>query len=97
MDEPNWSLSIRRSQVLNALVTALDMLSRDEDAYLAWRQASTQTETQLQRLLGSAHLQHNLYDQVCNVTLMFALQLVGYRVRGMCLSRDQLLQEMHSL
>ena len=65
--EPNWSLSIRRSQVLNAFESALAILSGAEDAWLAWRHASSRTEAQLQRHLASAHQHYHVHDQVCVV------------------------------
>ena len=65
--EPNWSLSIRRSQVLHALESCLAVLSGAEDAYLAWRQASAQTEAQLHRLLASGRQHSAALDQVQNV------------------------------
>ena len=65
LSEPNWSLSIRRSQVVNALESALCILSDAEEAWLAWRHASSQTETQLRRLFRSGHQQHNVHEQVC--------------------------------
>ncbi len=65
LSEPNWSLSIRRSQVVNALESALCILSDAEEAWLAWRHASSQTETQLRRLFRSGQQQHNVHEQVC--------------------------------
>jgi hypothetical protein len=64
LSEPNWSLSIRRSQVVNALESALCILSDAEEAWLAWRHASSQTETQLRRLFRSGQQQHNVHEQV---------------------------------
>ncbi|KAL0054989.1 hypothetical protein WJX82_005498 [Trebouxia sp. C0006] len=63
LSEPNWSLSIRRSQVVNALESALCILSDAEEAWLAWRHASSQTETQLRRLFRSGQQQHNVHEQ----------------------------------
>ncbi|KAL0031856.1 hypothetical protein WJX79_000268 [Trebouxia sp. C0005] len=63
LSEPNWSLSIRRSQVVNALQSALCILSDAEEAWLAWRHASSQTEIQLRRLFRTGQQQHNVHEQ----------------------------------
>ena len=63
--EPNWSLNIRRSQVLNALESSLSILAGVEDAWLAWRQASAQTEARLKHVLASSRPHYGLHDQVC--------------------------------
>jgi hypothetical protein len=68
LSEPNWSLSIRRSQAVNALESALCILSDVEEAWLAWRHASSQTETQLRRLFRTGQQQHNVHEQVCPIT-----------------------------
>lgn len=64
---PNWSLSIRRGQVVNALDSALSILSGVEEAWAAWRHASSQTEKSLRRLFRTSHQQYNVHDQVCVV------------------------------
>ena len=63
--QPNWSLSIRRSQVMHALETELGILAGLEDAWLTWRQASAQTEARLKRVLASSRPNYGLHDQVC--------------------------------
>ena len=63
--EPNWSLSIRRSQVKHALESSLSILAGVEDAWLAWRQVSAQTEARLKHLLASSRPHYGLHDQVC--------------------------------
>ncbi|KAL0019463.1 hypothetical protein WJX77_007420 [Trebouxia sp. C0004] len=63
LSEPNWSLSIRRNQVVNALESALCILSNAEEAWLAWRHASSQTETQLRRLFRTSQQQHDVHEQ----------------------------------
>lgn len=64
---PNWSLSIRRSQVVNALDSALSILAGVEEAWAAWQHASSQTEKSLRRLFRTSHQQYNIHDQVCHV------------------------------
>ncbi len=71
LSEPNWSLSIRRSQVVNALESALCILSDAEEAWLAWRHASSQTETQLRRLFRSGQQQHNAHEQVSSTHIWY--------------------------
>lgn len=63
--DPNWSVSIRRSQLLNALESSLSILADMEDAWLAWRQASAQTEARLKHVLASSRPHYSLHDQVC--------------------------------
>ena len=62
--EPNWSLSIHRSQVMHALESELSILAGVEDAWLAWRQASAQAEARLKHVLASSHPHHNVINQV---------------------------------
>lgn len=62
--EPNWSLNIRRSQLLNALESSLSILADVEDAWLAWCQASAQTEARLKHALASSRPHYGLHDQL---------------------------------
>ena len=62
--EPNWSLSIRRSQLINALESSLSILSGIEDTWLAWRQASAQTEARLKHVLASTRHHFTVHEQV---------------------------------
>ena len=65
--EPKWSLSIRRSQLLNALDSSLSILSGVEDAWLAWRQASAQTEARLKHVLASTRHHFAVHEQVLSM------------------------------
>ena len=69
---PNWSLSIRRSQVVNALDSALSILSGVEEAWAAWRHASSQTETPLRRLFRTSRQQYSVHYQVSVVIQVYS-------------------------
>ena len=76
-DEPNWSLSIRRSQVMHALESELSILAGVEGAWLAWRQASAQTEARLKHVLASSRPHYGLHDQVSLPATNVVLSLSG--------------------
>ena len=50
---------------MHALETELGILAGLEDAWLAWRQASAQTEARLKHVLASSRPNYGLHDQVC--------------------------------